>query len=405
MKITFLLIIIILILFVINITLHGQQEMNKVWNPSTNSFITDTFINKSQSHIVHRDSIWQSIGPYNYDVLRCDFGENNPEIIYAATREYGVYKTIDGGENWNQINSGIDDNFIRSIAVHPQLSNIILAGTYHNGLYRSTNSGQTWEFVDSIQDTTIFDIKFDLQDENTVYVGTYTKGVYRSWDSGVSWQHLSPDSVSTAAFTIIIDPNNSNIVFYSNSDEDRVYKSTDYGQNWELFFEGIKIISFAIDPNNSDNIYMGLLDGPLYKTINGGQTWETILIDNHNEIITDILISPINSNIIYLSSAFGTVFRSDDWGLTWEDFSSGILASSVLQLKFQPYSTSTLFATTNGGAIYKIENFITSVSNYEIDNSNYFILSQNHPNPFNPTTTIEFSIQCDSEIELSIYNL
>ena len=384
--------------------------MNNIWIPENNSFISDTLIDEFPSFRMQRDSIWQSIGPYNYDVLRCDFGEN-PEKIYAATREYGVCKTIDGGENWNQINNGINDLFIRSFGVNPFFSNMIFAGTFNNGLYRSINSGQTWDYVNAIEDTTIFDIKFDLNNQGTVYVGTSSKGVYRSCDSGISWQLLTPDSIEISAFKIIIDSSNSNIVYYSNLCDHSVYKSTDYGNSWELFFSNAKnIISFTIDSNNSNNIYMGATGfnpqaDSLYKSINGGQFWEKIAIINDIKIITDILIDHINSNKIYIATAEGDVYKSDNFGITWEDFSSGIPAVSVLQLKFQPSSTSTLFAATNGSAIIKIDNFNTGFSDNEIETSNDIFLNQNYPNPFNPTTKIEFSIRNKSNVEVAIYNI
>jgi photosystem II stability/assembly factor-like uncharacterized protein len=396
----------LLILLIFNVALYGQQEKVRSWNPTTSSFILKDFSNNPDNRTNKEltDSIWHSIGPSNNDILGFDFGNDNSNIIYAASRDSGVFKTTNGGSDWNQINNGIADNFIRSIAVHPQNGDIILAGTFLAGLYRTADGGQTWNSISQVDALSILDITFDKQYGDTVYVGTISKGVYRSWDAGITWQHLFPDTITTNALEVIVDPQFTNIIYYSDPNEQQVYKSTDYGNTWNLFFEGNIILSLAVDHLNSNIIYMGAQYDSLYKSINGGQTWDRIPINNNSHIVEDILIDFDNVNNVYLATVTGGVFRSTDGGLTWSELNTGLTVQKVLQLKFHPLTTLTMYASTNGGAIFMNENLVTGFFESKKAYPNDFLLFQNYPNPFNPTTTIKYDLPLSSLVLIQIFN-
>lgn len=394
----------LLCLIFLHANLFAQEEKVIVWNPMTNSFINSPLINlvKTPDQEILADSVWQSIGPNNTDIGDFAFGDNNAEIIYAASRYNGVLKTINGGLNWIQTNNGISDPYIRSLAIHPQNSSIVLAGGFFEGLYRTTDAGLTWNAVTEVNDTTILAITFDHFHGDTVYVGTLSKGIYSSFDGGLTWQQTNYDS--TTALDIIVDPQFTNIIYCSNSPENRVYKSTDYGNSWDVFFEGAPILAFAIDPHNSNIIYMGTLIGTsnLYKSTNGGQNWNYLPI---NGIIEDILIDDNNSGNVYLSVIGQGVFQSTDSALTWEPLNNGLTGLEVIKLKFHPLTTSTLYASTNHYGIFKIEDIVTGINESNQNIPGEFLLFQNYPNPFNPTTIINYSIPKRSFVTIIVYDL
>jgi len=382
--------------------LSAQQEKVILWNPMAKCLINSSFTNfeNSQDDEVLVDSVWRSIGPGNNDILGFAFGNNNAEIIYAASRDSGVFKTTDGGLNWIQTNNGISDNFIRAIASHPQNSNIVLAGTFNDGLYRTTDAGLTWNGVAEVNASTIAAVTFDHLHGDTVYVGTFSNGVYSSFDGGLTWRQTT--SGSAEAGEVIVDPQFTNVIYYSNFLERRVFKSTDHGDTWNVFFEGAPILSLAIDPHDSNIIYMGTVGDSLYKSTDGGQNWNQLPISG---IIEDILIDLNNSNNIYLAVVNQGVFHSADAGFTWEASNNGLTALEVLKLKFHPLVTSTLFVSTNYGAIFKIENTNTGINVSHQNGPREFFLFQNFPNPFNPSTTINYQLKRQADVKLAVYDL
>jgi len=397
-------------------TINSFTQTKKIydWCPLECSYISDTILydlttDKSNGKISNHN--WISIGPESNDILGIAFGDNDGNIIYAASRDSGIYKTINAGENWIKINNGVTDDFIRAIASHPQNKNIVLAGTWGSGLFRSIDGGNDWDYIDFVTDTTIFDIAYNEKYGDTVFVGTRSNGLYRSLDSGITWQHLSPDTINISALKVIIDPVNPNVIYYSTSSADStVYKSTNFGNDWNVFYNGDPILSMAIDPQNSNIMYMGGLGDAvhgdsLYKSNDGGITWNKFPIKNSTHIVTDILIDRDNSNNVYLATADSGVFQSSNAGLIWIDLNYDLKSHCVLEIKFNPQITSTVYASTNGGAIYQMDNITTNLSGKVLHKTIDFALYKNFPNPFNSTTNIEYIIGKPSFVSIKIYDV
>jgi len=123
---------------------------------------------------------------------------NNPQVIYAGTGMFytpiqsgGIYKTIDGGQNWEELLSGV---VVNTLAFDPENPDIIYAGCgtsggSYSGLYKSVNGGITWvEKVFGLpEDATIVDIEVDADNSNIVYAATERDGIFISYDGGNYW--------------------------------------------------------------------------------------------------------------------------------------------------------------------------------------------------------------------------
>ena len=115
-----------------------------------------------------------------------------PNTIYLAG--WGqIYKSIDGGANWNFFNDGLPATYVNALAIDPTESNTIYAGTgwdsgvkdTNTGVFKSTDGGVTWKGIGPAN--AVSALAIDSSNPNTIYTGTYAGGVLKSTDAGASW--------------------------------------------------------------------------------------------------------------------------------------------------------------------------------------------------------------------------
>ncbi len=159
--------------------------------------------------------------------------------------------------------------------------------------------------------------------ENTaiIYVGAASGGVWKTTNGGASWQPIFDKEGSFSIGWITLDPKRPNIVWVGTGERnsqrsvaygDGVYKSEDGGKSWKNM--GLKnsehIGRIVVDPDNTDIVYVAA-QGPLwtaggdrglYKTSDGGKTWEQVLKISENTGVTDVVIDPRNPNIVIASA-------------------------------------------------------------------------------------------------------
>jgi photosystem II stability/assembly factor-like uncharacterized protein len=185
-------------------------------------------------------------------------------------------------------------------------------GAVDGGVWRTRNAGVTWEpLFDGQPISSIGALALAPSDPNIIYVGTgesdmrsditYGAGVYRSTDSGAHWQHLGLADTRQIG-KVLVDPGNPDVVWvaalghaYGPNTERGVYKSTDGGRTWQQVLyknPDTGAIDLALDPSDSRIVYAALWQarrppwsqyppdqGPgsgLYKTTDGGATWSPI---------------------------------------------------------------------------------------------------------------------------------
>ena len=203
---------------------------------------------------------------------------------------------------------------VNTIAVHPTNDQIIFAGYSGGGVFRTMDGGNTWKPIfDQQLFLAIGDIVFDPQDANTLYVGTG-------------------------------DPNVSGFPFLG----DGVYKSTNLGDTWNYIgLEELRIISkIIIDPTDSKTIYVAAMGLPfepntnkgLYKTTDGGATWNQILFLGGITGVIDVVFDQNDPTILYaagwdrlrnnqISETKGQgakIYKSIDEGGNWKQLTGGL---------------------------------------------------------------------------------
>ncbi|WP_373497006.1 WD40/YVTN/BNR-like repeat-containing protein [Aquiflexum sp.] len=236
--------------------------------------------------------------------------------------------------------------------------NTFYFGATGGGVWKTTDGGKTWGnisdgfFGGSIGAVTVAD-----SDPNIIYVGggektvrgnvSYGYGMWKSTDAGKTWEHLGMEE-SRFISRIRIHPTNPDIVYaailgdiFKPTEMRGVYKSTDGGKTWDRKLFASKVagaVDLILDPNNPNILYAttwdikrtpyslesGGPDSKMFKSKDGGENWKEISrnkgLPEGTLGIMGITVSPLNSNRLWtiIENLNGGVFRSDDGGETWE---------------------------------------------------------------------------------------
>jgi len=243
-----------------------------------------------------------------------------------------------------------------AVAGLPDNTQLYYMGTTGGGLWKTEDAGLNWANISDGHFGTgsVGAIAIAPSDPNVIYVGmgehpvrgvmtTHGDGVYRSVNAGKDWQYLGlPHSRHIAA--VQVHPKNPDIVYvavqgalYGPSRERGIYRSLNGGQSWQqLLFvnETTGACDLSMDPGNPRILYAGLWDhqrtpwqirsgGPgsgLYRSTDGGLNWEKLLNGLPAAMgKVGVSISPANPERIYanIEAEEGGVFRSDDGGQSW----------------------------------------------------------------------------------------
>ncbi len=242
--------------------------------------------------------------------------------VIAGSDLSGAYRSVDGGQTWDVIGAsrGLTETHVSGIGFHRFDGNLLYIGT-ENGLFRSDNGGDT--VVKVLATGYITDIAFATDQPNIGYAAHHPSWdalnaeVYKSTDNGLTWTQVStslPDDLHI--LKIEIDPTDADIVYILTGKgrfvcgPAEVYKSTDGGTTWvNLTAQLPEILDFALDPSNPQVVYVTTmnadcdapwywtdLEGYLYKSTDGGNTWGTPLYD----LTGVIFIDPTNPAVLRL---------------------------------------------------------------------------------------------------------
>ncbi len=275
-----------------------------------------TFSERKIDHVTH-NSIQgvpnegffdQHIGASGMDIEAYQKGMKLARINAAKAKQF---RDTDG--EWTVQGPGNIGGRVNQIAIDPTNENVMYAGFALGGIFKTTDGGTTWNPIfDQNEFSTISSIVFDPSDHNTIYVGTgdvaigaYThigNGVFKSTDAGATWTHLGLDEVGIVS-KIIVSPADPNTIYVSamgfpmRIDNNRgLYKTTNGGTTWEqVLFVGdtAGIIDMVMDPNDANTLFAAgwnryrtpqesITSGSaakIHKTTDGGVTW-TIIQDS-----------------------------------------------------------------------------------------------------------------------------
>lgn len=205
---------------------------------------------------------WSSLndGLTNPNIGYNDFAIDpaDPATLYAGTQG-GVFKSTTSGSEWKIASSGLTNLSISALAVDPLNSLYVYAGTIGGGLFKSVDGGANWNSANSVDmaGTHIYVIAIDPGTPSTLYAGTIGNGMFKSTNSGTDWNLITgPYAYITG---IAINPDNPSIVYYGNG-YSGVYKSTNGGDIWDDFNAGLTdllINTLVMDPSGQHALFAG----------------------------------------------------------------------------------------------------------------------------------------------------
>ncbi|MBC8344424.1 MAG: glycosyl hydrolase [Bacteroidetes bacterium] len=225
----------------------------------------------------------------------------------------------------------------------------------------------------------ITDFAVNPENIHEFYVTVACGGVWKTKNSGTSWKAIFDNEKSFSIGCVTIDPNNPHTVWVGSGENnsqrsvswgDGVYKSMDGGSSWKNM--GLKksehIAKIIVNPQNSDIVYVasqGPLWGPggdrgLYKTTNGGNSWEAVLTISENTGVTDVVMDPRNPDVLYAASyqrrrhtwtlinggPEGAIYKTMDGGKSWKKLTNGIPAGDIgrIGLAISPVNPDVIYA-------------------------------------------------------------
>jgi photosystem II stability/assembly factor-like uncharacterized protein len=216
---------------------------------------------------------------------------------------------------------------------------------------------------------------------NVFYMGQVNGGVWKSDDYGRTWAPIFDQESTQSIGAIAVAPSNPNIVYVGSGEGlhrpdlsigNGIYKSTDAGKTWTHLGlrDGFQIPALAIDPRDPNRVFAAVLGHPygpneergLFRSSDGGQTWQKAIYKDENTGASDVKIDPTNPDIVYASmwearegpwednngvnGTGGGLFKSTDEGNTWHPLTVGLPKDlSQIYIAIAPSDSRRIYAT------------------------------------------------------------
>ena len=332
--------------------------------------------------------------------------------IFAGTYGKGIYKSLNGGTTWAQINLGLVNTKVRDIAINPARPDTLLAATATGGgVQRSFNGGLTWAPVPDTVATAgaAEQIQWDPLDSQRAYVAEFDRGVLRTADGGNTWARINrglttfrgrsiavvdtvryfgtdgqgvlftsiSDSswhpIATGITSLVVDalsagpgPGPGTSGCWAGTDGGGIFATSNRGASW-LQLDGGLLNTFCFSlavRRSSHRVYAGMGFGDrLWMSSDQGTTWTSATTLASHDSEHGVVADPLDGNRVYLAAYGSGVYRSDDDGASWARPDSLTLTNKfVRDVVAWPGQSGHLFVGTGAGPFESTNGAVTWVS-------------------------------------------
>lgn len=309
---------------------------------------------------------WRSIGPFRGGRVDAVTGvASQPMVFYYGATGGGIWKTTDGGINWEVVSDGsvFGTGSVGAIALSDSDPNTIYVGmgepairgntSHGDGVYKSADGGKTWKRV-GLEDTRqISRIRVHPKNPDIVYVAAQghvwgpneQRGIFRSKDGGKTWERVLYRGPKAGACDLTMDPTNPAVLYAglweayrkpwtleSGGATSGIFKSVDGGDNWTEITRNpglpvgtIGISGITVSPANPERVWaiIEAEEGGVFRSENGGRTWTRVNDERRLRqrawYYSRIYADPKSADTVYvLNTGF---YRSNDGGRTYNGIS------------------------------------------------------------------------------------
>ena len=391
------------------------------------SFLLSFIITTSFAQTI--DSIFNSvkyrnIGPFRGGRSVAASGViGDPMTYYMGNTGGGLWKTEDGGQLWKNISDGyFKTSSIGAVAVSESDPNIIYVGmgehapravmtSYGDGVYKSTDAGKTWKNIGLKNTQHISRVVIHPKNPNIVFVAAQgalygpnkERGIFKSVDGGVTWNKILYVNNLTGCSELSMDYNNPLVMYAAMWEHQRLpwkvisggpgsglYKTIDGGITWNEIHNGLPKekgkMAIAVSRSNSEKVY-ALVEsdsnkelGGLFVSNNAGRNWSKISSD-HSLIqrawyYIELFIDPTDEEKVYVLNA--SAQRSIDGGKTWSRITG--THGDYHDLWINPTNNKNMIIANDGGAAvsynygksWSPQNRMATAQFYRINTDNLF---------------------------------
>lgn len=330
----------------------------------------------------------QAIHQGRYD-LTLAVSPTDPNEIWFGT--VPLFSSTDGGLTWRQEGNGNTSVHVdhHTTVFHPTTGKVYIG--CDGGLYRYTRATDTYEIMDGFnisqvyrlgglyhvpqktlygtQDNGTFKLNnntftnilggdgmecfMDYSNTNNLYASTQNGYLYKSLNDGQHWQYIPPNPFPSGAKWVTpwaMHPTDPNTLF---AGYNALYKSTNGGSTWNMIGSlgtNYSLYDFKIATADPNVIYVFGVSGAK-KTTDGGNNWSSINMPDNLYLFNDLAIHPNNASEIW-GTSYGKVHRSTNGGQTWQDMSGTLPSLSILGILIDK-SSSDVYVTTSSGVFVR----------------------------------------------------
>lgn len=336
---------------------------------------------------IYADSIGLNIWVVGYpqDSLSSD------QVLYSS----------DGGNSWvAQYPVGSHQVFIDIFMLDNSIGYIV-GNAGH--VYKTINGGSDWNPVTFPTNLGLNSVSF--VNENTGWVLGEGTALYKTTDGGNSWHHQVSSLNNVNLFGIhrsnikMLNENTGWAVGGVGFGSGRVCKTTNGGLNWDTQVQTDSgyILDFEIIDLNTAYYCRGT-NGAIKRTSDGGNTWFDISVPLSVDIFNIDFINDMHGMFRTFSTICKTSDGGNSWGISYVGATSNYPGLAMV-------SDTLSFATGYNSGVFRYGDALVNITQWFNTTPEEFELSQNYPNPFNPTTTIQFAIPRSGKVSLKIYDI